>query len=140
MQQEIVQQYQTETLKIQEKAKDIEKKSEQEKSALVSEVNTVLDNLKKDAEIFEVQKDTTNQAKLLSFQPELEYVRSQIITGNREPVSVVEEQSASSTDKEEKTLWEKMKDWTKERADAVSSKETREKEPGKNAFRAIAGV
>ena len=136
---EIVQQYQAETLKIQEKAKDIEKKSEQEKTAFVAEVDNLLLNLKKDAAILTAQNDTVEQAKLLGFQTELENIKPLMMTENVRGQAVIEEESDFSAD-EEKNLWEKTKDWTKEQTDAVLSPEVWKDEPVKNSLRVVAGV
>lgn len=77
---EVVQKYQDKTVEMQEKVKDIETKSDQEKIELSQELDLLLMDLKKDADVLKAQNDTTEQSKLLGFQTEIENVKTKVDT------------------------------------------------------------
>jgi hypothetical protein len=109
---EIVQTYEQKTSVLQEKSKEVEKKSDMEKQELSSEIETTLQDLKKDLEILDVTTDSTERTQLLNFQTQLTSMKGKVEASA--PVSApsgIEKTPTTSENKvEEKGFWDKTKD------------------------------
>jgi hypothetical protein len=103
---ELVKSYQEKTLALQEKSKAIDQASDVERHQLLADIESTLNDLKRDKEVAEVKNDATAGQQFVSFETQLQSMKTDI-TALSNP---------EATPPTEKNFFEKAWDWTKEKA------------------------